>query len=62
MPLIQANILEGRTQEQKDAFYEKVTQVAVETLGVKPEQVRVIVQEYAPHHWSVAGVSKAKNP
>lgn len=59
MPLIQATILQGRTLEQKREFFDRVTQVAVETLNVKPEQVRVVINEVPPEHWGIGGVSKA---
>jgi 4-oxalocrotonate tautomerase len=59
MPLIQATMIAGRTQEQKRAFFEKVTAVACETLGVKAEQVRVVINEVPAEHWSIGGVSKA---
>ncbi len=60
MPLIQTTIMEGRTQEQKEAFYKGVTQVAVETLNVKPEQVRVIINQVPTEHWAIGGVSVAE--
>jgi len=60
MPLVQATIIEGRSVEQKEAFFAGVTQVAVETLGVKPEQVRVVIYEVPAGHWSIGGVSKAQ--
>ncbi|WP_298610924.1 2-hydroxymuconate tautomerase family protein [uncultured Thiothrix sp.] len=60
MPLIQATILQGRTVEQKNEFFARVTQVAVETLNVKPEQVRVVINEVAPEHWCIGGLSKAE--
>lgn len=59
MPLIQVTMIQGRTLEQKNAFFEKVTVVAVETLGVKPEQVRVVINEVPAEHWAIGGVSKA---
>lgn len=59
MPLIQATIIQGRSQAQKEAFFEKVTAAAVETLGVKPEQVRVVINEVPAEHWAIGGVSKA---
>lgn len=59
MPLIQATILQGRSTEQKNAFFARVTQVAVETLNVKPEQVRVVINEVPAEHWAIGGVSKA---
>lgn len=60
MPLIQATILQGRSVEQKNEFFARVTQVAVETLNVKPEQVRVVINEVAPEHWCIGGLSKAE--
>lgn len=59
MPFIQATILQGRSAEQKAEFFARVTQVAVETLNVKPEQVRVVITEVAPEHWCIGGLSKA---
>jgi 4-oxalocrotonate tautomerase len=59
MPLIQVTIIEGRTVEQKNSFFEKVTAVAVETLNVKEAQVRVVINEVPPTHWAIGGVSKA---
>ncbi|MCW4318889.1 MAG: 2-hydroxymuconate tautomerase family protein [Candidatus Thiodiazotropha taylori] len=60
MPLIQATIMEGRSQEQKEAFYQGITQVVVDTLNVKPEQVRVVIQEVPKTHWAIGGISVAK--
>jgi 4-oxalocrotonate tautomerase len=60
MPLVQATIMQGRSQEQKEAFFRGVTQVAVETLNVKPEQVRVIVNEVPTSHWAIGGISVAE--
>jgi 4-oxalocrotonate tautomerase len=60
MPLVQATIMQGRSQEQKEAFYRGVTQVAVETLNVKPEQVRVIINEVPTTHWAIGGTSVAE--
>ncbi|NQY87624.1 MAG: 4-oxalocrotonate tautomerase [Gammaproteobacteria bacterium] len=59
MPLIQVTIIEGRTLEQKNSFFEKVTAVAVETLNVKEAQVRVVINEVPATHWAIGGVSKA---
>lgn len=59
MPLIQVTIIEGRTVEQKNSFFEKVTAVAVETLNVKKAQVRVVINEVPATHWAIGGVNKA---
>ncbi len=60
MPLVQATIMEGRSQEQKEAFFKGVTQVAVETLNVNPEQVRVVINEVPKTHWAIGGISVAE--
>jgi len=59
MPLIQATIIEGRTQEQKDAFFEGVAKVASETLNAPLPSIRVVITEVPAEHWSIGGVNKA---
>lgn len=60
MPIVQITILEGRTQDQKDAMYKEVTAALSRTLNTPPENVRIILHESALAHFAVAGVSKAK--
>ena len=59
MPVIRADILKGRSQAQKARFAAGVTEAAVEALGVRPEQVRVLINEVEPEHWFVAGAAKS---
>ena len=59
MPIIQVNLLEGRSRESKRAFAAEVTRSACECLNVKPAQVRVIFHEVPRENWSVAGVLRA---
>lgn len=59
MPVIQVNLMQGRTPAQKDAFAKEVTEAAVRTLGVKPEAVRVLLNELPAAHWYVAGAAKS---
>ncbi|MCR8848131.1 tautomerase family protein [Rossellomorea sp. SC111] len=58
MPIIQVQVLEGRSDEQIKDLVAGITKTAVETLGVKPEQVRVIVQPIPHKYWVVGGVTK----
>lgn len=60
MPIIRIDLLEGRSDERKRALIRNVTAAVVESLGVAPEQVRVLVSEYAPDDWAVGGVSFAE--
>ncbi|MCB2013466.1 MAG: 4-oxalocrotonate tautomerase family protein [Sphingobium sp.] len=59
MPIINVNILSGRTVDQKRALIRELTDAAVRTIDVQPSQVRVIINEVAPEHWGTGGVSKA---
>jgi 4-oxalocrotonate tautomerase len=57
MPIANVMILEGRAPEDKQALIRAVTTAIVDSLRVKPESVRVIVQEVSPQHWGIGGVS-----
>ena len=57
MPIIQVNLLEGRTVEQKRELARRLTEAAVEALGVRAEQVRVLMHQMAPEDFAIAGVT-----
>lgn len=60
MPIIQFNIMEGRSVEQKKRLAEKVTDTVVDVLGVKREAVRILIHEMGPYDFSVGGVTQAE--
>ncbi|MBU8693446.1 2-hydroxymuconate tautomerase [Bacillus altitudinis] len=55
MPIITVQMLEGRTDEQKKALVEKVTDAVIETTGAEAEKVSVIIEEMKKEHYAVAG-------
>lgn len=55
MPIIQVNVAEGRTAEQRAAAMAAITDAVVRTLDVRPEQVRVLINEVNPENYSIAG-------
>ena len=57
MPFAQIHILEGRTEEQKRAVIEKVTQALVEAVGAPKENVRVWIHDVPKANWGIAGVT-----
>ena len=59
MPIIRIELLQGRTPAVKAELIARVTDAVVATLGVDPEQVRVLLYEVPPEHWVVGGRSKA---
>lgn len=55
MPYVTVKMLEGRTDEQKRALCEKVTEAVVETTGAPAENVVVFIEEMPKNHYGVAG-------
>ncbi|MCC4269926.1 4-oxalocrotonate tautomerase [Marinobacter nauticus] len=60
MPVAQINILEGRTDEQKEALIHEVTDAIVRSLEAPVESVRVIINEMPKQHFGIAGESARK--
>jgi 4-oxalocrotonate tautomerase len=60
MPIIRVEIQEGRSPETKERLIAALTSTVVETLGVSPEQVRVLLYELPKTHWGIAGRSAAR--
>lgn len=60
MPIISVVIAEGRSFEKKRNFIRALTNATVESMGVRPEQVRVILKETPLEHYAVAGVTFAE--
>jgi len=60
MPLIQINIVEGRSPEKKERLIREVSNLVAEVLEAPVENVRVMIQEMSPEHWGIAGESVKK--
>ncbi|MFN3133982.1 MAG: tautomerase family protein [Candidatus Kryptonium sp.] len=65
MPVLIIHMLSGRSSEMKRKLIKKVTDAVVESLNVKPESVRVIINEVDRENFAVAGLPieeyRAKN-
>ena len=57
MPFAQIYLLEGRTEEQKRAVIDKVTQALVDAVGAPVNTVRVLIQDVPKTNWGIAGTS-----
>ena len=55
MPFAQIHLLEGRSDEQKRAVIEKVTQALCEAVGAPPENVRICIYDIPKANWGIAG-------
>lgn len=57
MPLIQCDIREGRTEEQKRALAREITRVVHETIGSPIEYIYVLIRETPGFHHVKGGVA-----
>ncbi|MCK6375086.1 MAG: 4-oxalocrotonate tautomerase family protein [Zoogloea sp.] len=55
MPFAQIYMIEGRTEDQRRAVIEKVSQALVDATGAPKEAVRVWIQEVPKTNWGIAG-------
>ncbi|MEW4308260.1 2-hydroxymuconate tautomerase [Rossellomorea marisflavi] len=55
MPYVTVKMLEGRTDDQKRALVEKVTEAVSETTGAPEEKVVVFIEEMTKNHYSSGG-------
>lgn len=60
MPIIEMHLMQGRSVEQKRAVAEAVAEAVTRTLGVGPEQVRLLITEHSSEEFSVGGVTAGR--
>lgn len=59
MPIIQVEMLKGRTLEQKRALVEKVTEAVAETANCPKDAVKIIIREMEFEDFAQGGVLKS---
>ena len=57
MPFAQIYMLKGRTEDQKRAVIQKVTQALQEAMGAPKEAIHVWIHDMPKQNWGIAGVS-----
>lgn len=60
MPLVNIQILEGRSPDKIEALMKSVTDSVSKSLNAPKKNIRVIVTEVPKTHWSIGGVSASK--
>jgi len=53
MPIITVSMMEGRTDEQKEALIMAVTESVMASIGAPEENIRVLISEYPKKHWGI---------
>lgn len=56
-PFVQMFIMEGRTEDQKRALVEQVTQALQDAVGAPRAKLRVWITEVPKTNWSIGGVT-----
>lgn len=62
MPIVVVNIKEGRTVEQKRAMVERMTQAICDTMEVKPDAVRIIINDMKNENFAIGGTLVCDDP
>ncbi|PKO48297.1 MAG: 4-oxalocrotonate tautomerase [Betaproteobacteria bacterium HGW-Betaproteobacteria-4] len=55
MPIIEMHLLAGRSVEKKRKAVAAMTAALVETLEVRPDQVRILITEHNDEQFAVGG-------
>ncbi len=56
MPIVQIEMFEGRTLEQKRAMVKEVTQALVRTVKCPPDAVKIVIREMKKEDLAEAGL------
>jgi 4-oxalocrotonate tautomerase len=59
MPILQAEILKGRTVQQKRNMVKKVTEAVTKTLDCPKEAVKIMIREMELENFASAGILRA---
>ena len=62
MPSVQIDMFSGRTPTQKKDLAKLVTQAVVDALNVRPEGVRLRINEIEKYHSAEGGVLREEPP
>jgi len=62
MPVIQCDIREGRTEQQKQALAREITRVVHETIGAPVEYIYVLIREQPGRHHVKGGKALPEYP
>jgi 4-oxalocrotonate tautomerase len=60
MPIVQVNMMEGRSDEQKEALIQAITEACYQAVGAPRETVRVLLNEMPKQHFGIGGQSAKK--
>lgn len=56
MPIVQIDMLEGRTSEQKREMVKQITEAIVQTANCPADAVTIVIREATKQHIAKAGI------
>ncbi|MFX3633995.1 MAG: 4-oxalocrotonate tautomerase [Candidatus Pristimantibacillus sp.] len=62
MPIVNIQIMEGRTPDTVKSLIERITDTVAEELNCPKDRIRVLVTEVPKTHWGIAGVPASEMP
>ncbi|UOF90318.1 4-oxalocrotonate tautomerase [Fodinisporobacter ferrooxydans] len=62
MPVINIQIMQGRSEETIKKLIENVTETVSVTLDSPKERIRVLVTEIPKTHWGIGGIPASDHP
>ena len=60
MPIINVQMMRGRTPEQLRALIRGLAEATIEALAVPEQSIRIVVNEVDPDHWGMGRISRAE--
>lgn len=60
MPIVNIQMMEGRTDEQKTALIREVTDAVMSSISAPEESIRVLINEIPKQHFGIGGLSADK--
>jgi len=60
LPFIQLNLVEGRTEKQREELTKAITDAVVEIIGAKREDVWILFNDMPKTHFATGGVLRSK--
>ncbi len=60
MPIVQVNMMAGRTDQQKEVMIRKVTDAVMDAISAPEQNVTVLINEIPKTEFGIGGISAQK--
>jgi len=60
MPIVQINMMEGRTEQQIELLIESVAQAVMDSIDSPEENIRVLINEIPKKNWGLGRITAHK--